>query len=53
MTDMRLAEHYLSIEITQKSGKITLSQSAFIIEILECFGMQDLKLILMSMKHEA
>ena len=40
---MDLAEDYLDIEISQQPGKITLTQSAFILEILERFGMKDSK----------
>ena len=43
MTSMGLAEDYLGIEISQQPGKITLTQSAFILEILERFGMKDSK----------
>src|SRR6266536_6556006 len=53
MTDMGPAEHYLDIEISQQPGKITLTQSAFTTEILECFGMKDSKLIPTPMKHKA
>ena len=53
MTDMKFVKHYLDIEISQQSDKITLTQSAFIIKILECFEMKNLKLMLTLMKTEA
>jgi hypothetical protein len=53
MTDMKLAEHYLSIEISQQPDKITLSQSDFTTEILKHFSMQDSKPVSTSMKHKA
>src|SRR5436190_22728581 len=53
MTDMSLAEDYLDIEAFQQQDKTTLSQSAFIIEILECFGMKESKPVPTPMEHGA
>ncbi len=41
MSDMGPAEKYLGIEISQQPGKIFLTQSGFIKEILERFGMEN------------
>jgi len=55
MTDMKSAEHYFDIEISQQQhlDKITLMQSAFIIEILEHFEMKNSKSVSTFMKTEA
>src|SRR5438034_6505990 len=53
MTNMNLAEDYLDIEIFQQSEKIILTQSVFILEILECFEMKNSKSISTFMKSEA
>ena len=53
MTSMSLAEDYLGIEISQQSDKITLTQSVFILEILERFGMKNSKPVPTPMKSEA
>ena len=50
---MKSVKHYLDIEISQQSDKITLIQSAFIIKILEHFEMKNLKLMSTFMKTEA
>ena len=53
MTSMSLAEDYLDIEISQQSGKIILTQSVFILEILEHFGMKNSKPVPTLMKSGA
>ena len=53
MTSMSLAEDYLDIEISQQSEKITLTQSVFILEILEHFEMKNSKSVSTLMKSEA
>ena len=52
---MNLAENYLDIEISQQqqSEKITLTQSVFILEILECFEMKNSKSVSTPMKSGA
>src|SRR5438034_11502511 len=53
MTNMSFAEDYLDIEISQQSEKIMLTQSVFILEILECFEMKNSKPVSTLMKSEA
>ena len=50
---MSPAKHYLDIEISQQSDKITLIQSAFTTKILKYFKMKNSKSIPTLIKHRA
>eukprot|EP00253_Pinus_taeda_P034496 PITA_34496 len=51
MTDLGLLHHYLRVEVFQRPHHIFISQSKYVAEVLQRFGMQDCKPVLTPMEQ--